>query len=220
MINRIISVIDLVSAAKLTLQERYGLAEKVGSDIIVYNGDGQGTKINVDGNGSWSYWRLIGNIRQEQVDTLNGCAGVRFTIPLRHVISIPRDQDCEDISEKLISISMGIKLAHKTLRSALDAQMVRLSTATIEANSENSIRSELGNVQVPLQRSFAYMDINVQIDADESCLPICGDPWDPCDDCGSSGCTQDIKIYFNGVLKGTASSLDPCDTNTVNVTVN
>jgi len=172
MIGAIISQLYTVTPQ---VGSRYGLCEKRGDVIYQYTGNGGGKQVNVDQNGSWSYFRITGTItKQRDTDALKGCDEWRYTIPLRFVLVTRRDDEaCSDHAAQIVTTAASFATARKNIGTVLRAQLVDIQRAGIETDTGRAFRSEIGSKEPPLEMVFQYIDLSVDISLDDECLDLC-----------------------------------------------
>lgn len=166
-------VIDALNAVSPTVGQRYGLCEKRGDVVFQYVGGGNGQQVNVDQNGTWSYFRVNGKIRKTKDDTLKGCEGWRHSIPLRFVLATRRDGDICDLSTRIIKAVNDFPTAKRAIGTATGALNVIMPSAMIEVDTTEAFRAELSKTDPPLELVLQYADLTIDLLTERECLKYC-----------------------------------------------
>lgn len=166
MIEPIITILD-AATENLPIDTRHGLASIVGGQPGIYAGNGDFVPVVNDLNGSWSYYAITGTMRAERRDIGEPCAGLRVSVPLRLVMLLSRP-DCGDLTGLLMQAAGQIREARKVAAQAVGAKRVSFDSTGIQIDAK-----DLGSVIIPTGKVLVAMDINVNIEAAESCFQAC-----------------------------------------------
>lgn len=166
MIEPIITILD-AATENLPIDTRHGLASIVGGQPGIYAGNGDFVPVVNDLNGSWSYYAITGTMRAERRDIGEPCAGLRVSVPLRLVMLLSRP-DCGDLPGLLMQAAGQIREARKVAAQAVGAKRVSFDSTGIQIDAK-----DLGSVIIPTGKVLVAMDINVNIEAAESCFQAC-----------------------------------------------
>lgn len=174
MIGKIIDALNVVGPA---VGQKYGLCEKREDTIYEYVGGGSGKPINVDQDGSWSYWRMSGKVRKTRAsaeETKFGCDGWRHSIGLRFVLVTHRDSDVCETSSRIIRAVNDFPTAKRAIGTATGALNVLFPSALIEVDSTDGWKAEVGSARsIPLEIVFQYADITIDLLTERECLIYC-----------------------------------------------
>lgn len=181
MIQTIIEALDAAVALNLPVATRHGLAElqntKGGTMPVVYNGDGSFKPIATDLNGTFSYWRINGAVKDRQADVPGFCtSGFTATFPLRIVTLIDRTI-CPDVVNAARAASTGARITHTALNQALGAAMVVVSSSGVDADVKKVYQAEFGGASFqmpPPTKALVAIDLVVEVTGRAEC-------FDPCD---------------------------------------
>ena len=117
---------------------------------------------------------------------------------------------------------IALKQSERAAESAIDAVSVSLTGARSEIDSTRAAQNEVPGLIIPPQRAMCYVDVDVVARGNETCFNSCdATAYDPCADCGDpgEGCADmDITVNVNGSFVQTVS-IDPCEANTLNITI-
>lgn len=213
MVSRVISELELLSP---TVGQRYGLCEQMDGEIVQYVGGGNAKKVNVDVDGTWSYFRLTGRIRKQRTEVFQGCDGWKHTIPLRFVLATRRDGEPCDLSGRILSAERNMLLAWRRIKTSLSALDVSIISSETEPDTTRALKSEMPAASSPLELLFQYTDLNVDILSSSECLVDDCTPMTP----PSGEACGDVTVIIS--LEGVAQSpqvVDTCENNTINVTI-
>lgn len=244
MISTIIEALDLAASENVTVAARNGLAELVnGVGPATYNGT-DWTPIANDNAGTFSYWRLNGQVREQADESTTTCGNVfTATYPLRYVAMVDREA-CGGI-EAARAAATAIRATEKALRAALGANLVEFRSVSVNVDSSAVARSEQLPELEP-NKSLLSIDVQLAVTGRASCFGPCEDAgtflcrvieaqtWarikacmteaqieaatdDLCD--GSGGCTVDVVVNVDGVEVETLTDLDPCEAQMVNINI-
>lgn len=171
----IAAIIDQLYTVTPQVGQRYGLCEKKGELIYQYVGGGNGEQVNVDQNGTWSYFRITGAITKvRDSSSLKACDGYRYTIPLRFVLATRRDDEaCSDHAAQIVTTAASFVSARRNIELTLHAQNVRVDKAAIETDTTRAFKNEIGAQDPPLEIVFQYIDLTVEVLLDTDCLDLC-----------------------------------------------
>lgn len=174
MIQSITTVLN-AALSGLDVHERHGLAQIVSGSPHTYSGAGEWKPVTADGNGTWSYMRINGQIRAEVADIGQPCMGKTVSVPMRLVAYLDRSQ-CLGDSDTLWSAAASMQGARKQLiaaTSAMDVRVVGMSWGVdIVTRSEYA-----GEVNIPTGKALSHIDFTVQIEGSDACFAPC-DPVD------------------------------------------
>lgn len=179
MISTIIEALDLAASGKLPTALRHGLAElqpEIGP--AVFNGT-DWTPIGND-NGTFSYWRLTGPVRERVGESALTCANVfTVTYPMR-LVSVVDRLICNDILGNSRAAATAVRGVERELRTALGANLVEVGAANVLTTGV--YRAEFGADDVlPTGRSIVAIDLTISVTGNATC-------FDPCDDTKSLLC--------------------------------
>jgi hypothetical protein len=244
MISTIIEALDLAASGKLPTALRHGLAElqpEIGP--AVFNGT-DWTPIGND-NGTFSYWRLTGPVRERVGESALTCANVfTVTYPMR-LVSVVDRLICNDILGNSRAAATAVRGAERELRTVLGANLVEVGAANVLTTGV--YRAEFGADDVlPTGRSIVAIDLTISVTGNATCFDPCDDTksllcalveaatWAKIKACMSEGqieaatddlcdgggetCPLDVFITVNGELAQVLNNVDPCEEN--NITVN
>lgn len=245
MISTIIDALDLAASGKLPTAIRHGLAElqpEIGP--AVFNGT-DWTPIGND-NGTFSYWRLTGPVRERVGESALTCANVfTVTYPMR-LVSVVDRTICTDVVSHARAAATAVRGVERELRTVLGANLVEVGSANVLTSGV--YRAEFGADDVlPTGKSIVAIDITVSVTGNATCFDPCDDTksllcslieaatWakikacmtevqiddaeaDLCDG-GGDACPFDIVVTVNGVEQPPVENVDPCVDNTLNINI-
>lgn len=169
----IAQIINSLIAVSPEVGQRYGLCEKKDDIIYHYVGGGNGQQVNVDQNGSWSYFRITGKLTRNRDNTFRGCDGWRYTIPIRYVLVNRRDNVNCNSGDQIMSASAAFIAARRAIETSVSALLVNIDRAETEIDTTRAFRNEVGQKDPPLEISFQYTDLTVEVLLDHECLNLC-----------------------------------------------
>lgn len=193
MIQVLVNVLD--SAAEvISIATRKGLVELKpnptgGTMPMEFVGAGQFRPVGNDLQGSWSYWRLLNDgVTSEKADVFEACAGLRYTMRLRHVMYVDRDGPCGDITSALTAVANNVRANTKAMRTALRAASVTIQSASFVLGGVYASEFGKDGVDVPTGKSLVAIDFAVVVVGSEACILGCTDgepfevvfPAEPC----------------------------------------
>jgi len=244
MIATIIEGLDLAASETLTVAQRNGLAELV-ADVgpAVHNGT-DWTPIANDNAGTFSYWRINGQIREQAEQSTTTCANVfTATYPLRYVAMVDRD-GCGGV-ETARAAATAIRGTERDLRTSLGANLVEVRSVSVNVDGAVVARQE-GLPPIEPGKALLSIDIQLAVTGRASCFDPCenggsflcriieAQTWakikacmseaqinaatdDLCD--GGTSCTVDVVVSVNGEEVETLPDLDPCEAQTININI-
>ena len=179
MISTIIEALDLAASEKLTVAARNGLAELVsGVGPATYNGTDWNPIAN-DNAGTFSYWRLNGQVREQADESTTSCGNVfTATMPLRYVAMV--DRSLCGTAEHARAAATAMRGTDKAIRAALGANIVEIRSVSVNVDSAAVARSE-GLPEIEPNKALLSIDIQFVVTGRASC-------FDPCEDAGSFLC--------------------------------
>jgi hypothetical protein len=244
MIATIIEGLDLAASEVLTVAQRNGLAELVpDAGPAVHNGT-DWTPIANDNAGTFSYWRINGQIREQAEQSTTTCANVfTATYPLRYVAMVDRD-GCGGV-ETARAAATAIRGTERDLRTSLGANLVEVPSVSVNVDSAVVARQE-GLPPIEPGKALLSIDIQLAVTGRASCFDPCDNggsflcriieaqTWakikacmseaqidaatdDLCD--GGTSCTVDVVVSVNGEEVETLPDLDPCEAQTININI-
>lgn len=179
MIQQILSILDAAANGAMPIHERIGLAEMRSVDgkmrPTYYLGGTDAKQIVEDHNGSVSYWRMLGPIRQTTAESrmFLACAGIKRTYPLRLVMFMDRsDQVCSNLASAVGSSSSAMIGSDLAIGTELHAN-AEVFTTNIELDPVRTASQELPGATLPIQKAMAYVDVNVEIQGEPRCFDEC-----------------------------------------------
>lgn len=167
------ALIDQLSAVSPAVGQRFGLCEKRDDRIYQYTGGGSGVEVNVDTNGTWSYFRLTGPIRKGRGDVYKGCEGWRHTVPIRFVLVTRRDADICDVASRIVKAEGDFQTAKSAIGTATGAMNVLMNASNIETDTARALKSEMPNATGLLEVVFQYADVTIDLLTERDCIIYC-----------------------------------------------
>ena len=209
------ALIDILKGAiTLPVQTKHGMAQIIDGSPHVHVGMGQWKPIAVDSDGAWSYFRMIGSGQVVSADIGQACAGVGISMTLRFVALLER-VECEEIPAALVGMAGSIRGTSKTIRNTIGA--VKVDYTSIRFGIDEVTKQEFTkDPKIPLHKVLVNMDIVVVVEGSAECLELCEYVPTASGDCPER-CTFDVAVYIDGIEVGTATGLDPCATNTIDL---
>lgn len=167
-------IIDALSAVSPEVGRRFGLCEKRGDTVFQYVGGGNGEQINVDQNGTWSYFRITGRITRKRDNTYRACDGWLYALPIRYVLVTRRDGSQCSGDQGILSASASFISARRAIERSLSALNVIIQRSDVETDSARAFANEVGQGAAPLEIVFQYADLSIEILLDHECVDFCG----------------------------------------------
>jgi hypothetical protein len=177
MIQQILQAIDAAAAQHLPVAVRHLLAEQqpTGSGIAphIYVGNGNWNQIANDNAGTFSYWRLLSPIREQEVDAPGCFDAFQATYNLRLVSLIDRDI-CGDVLDATRAAATAIRNTDDDLRAALKLMLVDFATGSVEVQSARVYQQEFGGtLDVNPNKALVAIDVSVSVTGKSACFEPC-----------------------------------------------
>jgi hypothetical protein len=177
MIQQILQALDAAAAQHLPVAVRHLLTEQqpTGSGIAphVYVGNGNWNPIANDNAGTFSYWRLMSPIREQEVDAPGCFDAFQATYNLRLVSMIDRDI-CGDVFDATRAAATAIRNTDDDLRAALKLMLVDFSSGSVEVQSSRVYSQEFGNgLDVNPNKTLVAIDVTISVTGRSSCFEPC-----------------------------------------------
>ena len=177
MIQQILQAIDAAAAQHLPVAVRHLLAEQqpTGSGIAphIYVGNGNWNQIANDNAGTFSYWRLLSPIREQEVDAPGCFDAFQATYNLRLVAMIDRDI-CGDVLDATRAAATAIRNTDDDLRAALKLMLVDFATGSVEVQSARVYQQEFGGtLDVNPNKALVAIDVSVSVTGKSACFEPC-----------------------------------------------
>jgi hypothetical protein len=237
MIQQILQALDAAAAQHLPVAVRHLLTEQqpTGSGIAphVYVGNGNWNPIANDNAGTFSYWRLMSPIREQEVDAPGCFDAFQATYNLRLVSMIDRDI-CGDVFDATRAAATAIRNTDDDLRAALKLMLVDFSSGSVEVQSSRVYNQEFGGgLDVNPNKTLVAIDVTISVTGRSSCFEPCtptpdffcalieAKTWSKIKDCMTAGQIADaiedlcddapcdpLSVQVNGEPYATIA--DPC----------
>ena len=177
MIQQILQALDAAAAQHLPVALRHLLTEQqpTGSGIAphVYVGNGNWNPIANDNAGTFSYWRLMSPIREQEVDAPGCFDAFQATYNLRLVSMIDRDI-CGDVFDATRAAATAIRNTDDDLRAALKLMLVDFSSGSVEVQSSRVYNQEFGGgLDVNPTKTLVAIDVTISVTGRSSCFEPC-----------------------------------------------
>jgi hypothetical protein len=177
MIQQILQALDAAAAQHLPVALRHLLTEQqpTGSGIAphVYVGNGNWNPIANDNAGTFSYWRLMSPIREQEVDAPGCFDAFQATYNLRLVSMIDRDI-CGDVFDATRAAATAIRNTDDELRAALKLMLVDFSSGSVEVQSSRVYNQEFGGgLDVNPNKTLVAIDVTISVTGRSSCFEPC-----------------------------------------------
>ena len=177
MIQQILQALDAAAAQHLPVALRHLLTEQqpTGSGIAphVYVGNGNWNPIANDNAGTFSYWRLMSPIREQEVDAPGCFDAFQATYNLRLVSMIDRDI-CGDVFDATRAAATAIRNTDDDLRAALKLMLVDFSSGSVEVQSSRVYNQEFGGgLDVNPNKTLVAIDVTISVTGRSSCFEPC-----------------------------------------------
>jgi hypothetical protein len=177
MIQQILQALDAAAAQHLPVAVRHLLTEQqpTGSGIAphVYVGNGNWNPIANDNAGTFSYWRLMSPIREQEVDAPGCFDAFQATYNLRLVSMIDRDI-CGDVFDATRAAATAIRNTDDDLRAALKLMLVDFSSGSVEVQSSRVYNQEFGGgLDVNPNKTLVAIDVTISVTGRSSCFEPC-----------------------------------------------
>jgi len=177
MIQQILQAIDAAAAQHLPVAVRHLLAEQqpTGNGIAphIYVGNGHWNQIANDNAGTFSYWRLLSPIREQEVDAPGCFDAFQATYNLRLVAMIDRDI-CGDVLDATRAAATAIRNTDDDLRAALKLMLVDFATGSVEVQSARVYQQEFGGtLDVNPNKALVAIDVSVSVTGKSACFEPC-----------------------------------------------
>ena len=177
MIQQILQALDAAAAQHLPVALRHLLTEQqpTGSGIAphVYVGNGNWNPIANDNAGTFSYWRLMSPIREQEVDAPGCFDAFQATYNLRLVSMIDRDI-CGDVFDATRAAATAIRNTDDDLRAALKLMLVHFSSGSVEVQSSRVYNQEFGGgLDVNPNKTLVAIDVTISVTGRSSCFEPC-----------------------------------------------
>lgn len=177
MIQQILQAIDAAAAQHLPVAVRHLLAEQqpTGNGIAphIYVGNGNWNQIANDNAGTFSYWRLLSPIREQEVDAPGCFDAFQATYNLRLVAMIDRDI-CGDVLDATRAAATAIRNTDDDLRAALKLMLVDFATGSVEVQSARVYQQEFGGtLDVNPNKALVAIDVSVSVTGKSACFEPC-----------------------------------------------
>jgi len=177
MIQQILQALDAAAAQHLPVALRHLLTEQqpTGSGIAphVYVGNGNWNPIANDNAGTFSYWRLMSPIREQEVDAPGCFDAFQATYNLRLVSMIDRDI-CGDVFDATRAAATAIRNTDDVLRAALKLMLVDFSSGSVEVQSSRVYKQEFGGgLDVNPNKTLVAIDVTISVTGRSSCFEPC-----------------------------------------------
>ena len=237
MIQQILQALDAAAAQHLPVALRHLLTEQqpTGTGIAphVYVGNGNWNPIANDNAGTFSYWRLMSPIREQEVDAPGCFDAFQATYNLRLVSMIDRDI-CGDVFDATRAAATAIRNTDDDLRAALKLMLVDFSSGSVEVQSSRVYSQEFGGgLDVNPNKTLVAIDVTISVTGRSSCFEPCtptpdffcalieAKTWSKIKDCMTAGQIADaiedlcddapcdpLSVRVNG--EPYATIVDPC----------
>jgi hypothetical protein len=237
MIQQILQALDAAAAQHLPVAVRHLLTEQqpTGNGIAphVYVGNGNWNPIANDNAGTFSYWRLMSPIREQEVDAPGCFDAFQATYNLRLVSMIDRDI-CGDVFDATRAAATAIRNTDDDLRAALKLMLVDFSSGSVEVQSSRVYNQEFGGgLDVNPNKTLVAIDVTISVTGRSSCFEPCtptpdffcalieAKTWSKIKDCMTAGQIADavedlcddapcdpLSVQVNGEPYATIA--DPC----------
>jgi hypothetical protein len=177
MIQQILQALDAAAAQHLPVALRHLLTEQqpTGSGIAphVYVGNGNWNPIANDNAGTFSYWRLMSPIREQEVDAPGCFDAFQATYNLRLVSMIDRDI-CGDVFDATRAAATAIRNTDDDIRAALKLMLVDFSSGSVEVQSSRVYNQEFGGgLDVNPNKTLVAIDVTISVTGRSSCFEPC-----------------------------------------------
>lgn len=124
---------------------------------------------------SVAYVRKIGPVRGVKADLKEGCEdGYKRSYGVRVVVLAKRtDGVCENLEASLFAALELVRASLPTLRTAMGADIIDLTSYAIEANTYPTLQSEAPGFDLPLEWAMGYLETNIEITGEAGCFVNC-----------------------------------------------
>jgi hypothetical protein len=169
--------LDAAAAQHLPVAVRHLLTEQqptgIGIAPHVYVGNGNWNPIANDNAGTFSYWRLMSPIREQEVDAPGCFDAFQATYNLRLVSMIDRDI-CGDVFDATRAAATAIRNTDDELRAALKLMLVDFSSGSVEVQSSRVYNQEFGGgLDVNPNKTLVAIDVTISVTGRSSCFEPC-----------------------------------------------
>ena len=182
MIRTVIQALDAAIATHIPTVVRHGIAElhpaDGGTAPVAYASDGSFQQITSDSSGTFSYWRLNGQQKDQETEVVGQCdSGFEVTVPLRFVAMVDRST-CPVVSDAAFSASWAARDAVDAIRVTINAISISLSQTSIDTDTRRVYQQEYGRPLDNADKAFLAIDVSVVVVGNAECFDPCGDTGD------------------------------------------